>query len=166
MQRIKQLEIIPSVRPEVTLVNKVFIADLINPENGKKSGFVERIVEAKRHYNIRNRFPISFNKSSHSMYFLSTGLPLDTAASKTINNTAQKLTVLDALKSFTVWSAYACFDEENKGTIEPGKLADMVVLSEDIITADPKALLTARILKTIVRGEIVFENKSPAAYIR
>ena len=166
MQRIKQLEIIPSVRPEVTLVNKVFIADLINPENGKNLGLWNALWKQNGIIISGTDFPYHIINPLIQMYFLSTGLPLDTAASKTINNTAQKLTVLDALKSFTVWSAYACFDEENKGTIEPGKLADMVVLSEDIITADPKALLTARILKTIVRGEIVFENKSPAAYIR
>ncbi len=166
MQRIKQLEIIPSVRPEVTLVNKVFIADLINPENGKNLGLWNALWKQNGIIISGTDFPYHIINPLIQMYFLSTGLPLDTAAAKNINNTAQKLTVLDALKSFTVWSAYACFDEENKGTIEPGKLADMVVLSEDIITADPKALLTARILKTIVRGEIVFENKSPAAYNR
>ena len=166
MQRIKQLEIIPSIRPEVTLVNKVFIADLINPENGKNLGLWNALWKQNGIIISGTDFPYHIINPLIQMYFLSTGLPLDTAAAKTINNTAQKLTVLDALKSFTVWSAYACFDEENKGTIEPGKLADMVVLSEDIIAADPKALLTARILKTIVRGELVFENKNPAAYNR
>jgi predicted amidohydrolase YtcJ len=166
MQRIKQLEIIPSVRPEVTLVNKEFIGDLINPENGKNLGQWNALWKQNGIIISGTDFPYHMINPLIQMYFLSTGLPLDTAAAKTINNSAQKLTVLDALKSFTVWSAYACFDEESKGTIEPGKLADMVVLSEDIITADPKALLTARILKTIVRGEIVFENKSPAAYNR
>jgi predicted amidohydrolase YtcJ len=86
--------------------------------------------------------------------------------SKTYNNSAQKLSVLDALRSFTSWSAYANFDEENKGTIEPGKLADMVVLSEDILSADPKVLLTTKVLMTILRGEVVYENKTPAAYNR
>ncbi len=166
MQRIKQLEIIPSIRPEVTLVNKVFIADLINPENGKNLGLWNALWKQNGIIISGTDFPYHIINPLIQMYFLSTGLPLDTAAAKSINNIAQKLTVLDALKSFTVWSAYACFDEENKGTIEPGKLADMVVLSEDIISADPKALLTAKILKTIVRGEIVYENKSPAAYNR
>jgi hypothetical protein len=165
-QRIKLLEIIPSVRPEVTLVNKAFVSDLINPENGKNLGLWNTLWKQNSIIISGTDFPYHIINPLIQMYFLSTGSPLDTAAAKTINNSAQKLTVLDALKSFTVWSAYACFDEENKGTIEPGKLADMVVLSEDIITADPKALLTAKILKTIVRGEVVYENKSPAAYNR
>jgi predicted amidohydrolase YtcJ len=53
-----------------------------------------------------------------------------------------------------------------KGTIEKDKFADMVVLSEDILSSDPKVLLTTDVLMTIVRGEVVYENKSLAAYFR
>ena len=97
------------------------------------------------------------------MYILTTGLPLDTSAAGLVNNSSQKLTVLDALKSFTLWSAYACFDEDNKGTIESGKLADMVVLSQDILNSDPSTLLHTLIYMTIVRGDIVIDNTMPAA---
>lgn len=163
IQRIKQLKIIPSVRPEVTLVNKVLLDVLISPENGKNLGQWNTLWKQNGIIISGTDFPYHIINPLLQMYFLSTGLTHDTAVNKIANNTAQKLTVLDALKSFTVWSAYACFDEEDKGTIEPGKLADMVVLSEDIITSDPKVLLTTRILKTILRGEVVYENTNPAA---
>jgi hypothetical protein len=163
IQRIKQLEIIPSVRPEVTLVNKVMIDVLINPENAKNLGLWNTLWKQNGIIISGTDFPYHMINPLMQMYFLSTGLTPDTAVNKIANNSAQKLTVLDALKSFTVWSAYACFDEELKGTIEPGKLADMVVLSDDIITSDPKVLLTTKILKTILRGEIVYENTNPAA---
>lgn len=163
IQRIKQLEIIPSVRPEVTLVNKVLIDALINPENSKNLGLWNTLWKQNGIIISGTDFPYHIINPLMQMYFLSTGMTLDTSVNRTINNSAQKLTVLDALKSFTVWSAYACFDEELKGTIEPGKLADMVVLSEDIITSDPKVLLTTKILKTILRGEIVYENTEPSA---
>ena len=99
------------------------------------------------------------------MYFLSSGSPLDTSDGKGINNSAQKFTIQDALRSFTTWPAYACFEENLKGTLEPGKIADMVVLSEDIMQPDPKVLLNTKIFMTILLGEIVYENKTPAAYL-
>lgn len=163
MQRIKQLEIIPSIRPEVSLVNKVLVPDLINPDNAKNQGLWNTLWKQNGMIISGTDFPYHIINPLIQMYFLSTGMSLDTAANREINNSAQKLTVLDALKSFTAWSAYACFEEGEKGTLEPGKLADMVVLSDDILTSDPKALLTTKILMTIVRGEIVYENKNPSA---
>lgn len=99
------------------------------------------------------------------MYYLSSGLSVDTAANRLTNNTAQKLSVLDALKSFTVYSAFASFAEEVKGTLEKDKFADMVVLSDDIVASDPQVLLKTKILMTIIRGEVVYENKSPGALL-
>lgn len=164
MQRIKQLELIPSVRPEVSLVNKVITRDLIDPENSKNQGLWNTLWKQNGIIISGTDFPYHIINPLIQMYFLSTGMYLDTSVNKIVNNSAQKLTVLDALKSFTVWSAYACFEENEKGTLEPGKLADMVVLSDDILTSDPEALLTTQILMTIVRGYIVYENKTPAAY--
>lgn len=164
MQRIKQLEIIPSVRPEISLVNKVILGELIDPENAKNQGLWNTLWKQNGIIISGTDFPYHIINPLIQMYFLSTGMTLDTAVNKIVNNSAQKLTVLDALKSFTAWSAYACFEENEKGTLEPGKLADMVVLSDDILTSDPEALITTQILMTIVRGEIVYENKTPSAY--
>jgi len=164
MQRIKHLEIIPSVRPEISLVNKVIVGDLIDPENAKNQGLWNTLWKQNGIIISGTDFPYHIINPLIQMYFLSTGMSLDTAINRVVNNSSQKLTVLDALKSFTVWSAYACFEENEKGTLETGKLADMVVLSDDILTSDSEALLTTKILMTIVRGDIVYENKTPSAY--
>jgi predicted amidohydrolase YtcJ len=110
-------------------------------------------------------FPYHIISPLIQMYYLSSGLPLDTSNTKGVNNSAQKFTIPDALRSFTTWPAYACFEENLKGTLEPGKIADMVILSEDILQPDPKVLLNTKILMTILRGEVVYENKSPAAFL-
>ncbi len=68
----------------------------------------------------------------------------------------QKLTVKEAVRMFTSGSAYATFEETVKGTLEIGKYADMVVLSQDIFNADPETLPDTRVLKTIVDGKIVY----------
>jgi predicted amidohydrolase YtcJ len=63
-----------------------------------------------------------------------------------------RIPVQAALRHFTRDAAFASFDEQIKGTLEPGKLADFVVLSEDILTAPPDRILKTRILLTVMGG--------------
>lgn len=165
LQRIKQLEIIPSVRPEVTLADKIILNSLIKPENGQNLGLWNTLYKQNNVIISGTDFPYHTINPLIIMYYLSSGMSLDTADNRIANNSAQKLSVLDALKSFTVYAAFASFAEDIKGTLEKDKLADMVVLSEDILSQDPNVLLRAKIMMTIVRGEIVYENKIPAAII-
>jgi hypothetical protein len=69
----------------------------------------------------------------------------------------QKLTVAEAVRAYTVGSAYAEFQENEKGSITPGKLADLVILSDDIFKIDPVKIRDVKVLKTIVGGKIVYE---------
>ncbi|MBT8471708.1 MAG: amidohydrolase family protein, partial [Marinicaulis sp.] len=62
----------------------------------------------------------------------------------------------EALKMFTAWPAYASFQENLLGTIEPGKRADFTVFSKDIMTVAEEEILTAKPMMTVVDGEIVF----------
>jgi predicted amidohydrolase YtcJ len=64
----------------------------------------------------------------------------------------------DALKMFTIWPAYAAFEEKDKGTIEVGKLADFTVLSGDIMKIPAPEILKTRCATTIVGGEVVFSG--------
>lgn len=70
----------------------------------------------------------------------------------------QKISVEEAVRAFTWGSAYAEFQENWKGTLEPGKLADFVILSHDIFTIDPVRIREVTVLKTVVDGKIVFEK--------
>jgi len=165
LQRIKQMEIIPSIRPEVTLADKLLVNEMIKPENAQNLGLWSALFKQNNMIISGTDFPYHTINPLVVMYYLSTGLSADTAANRLTNNTAQKLSVLDALRSFTVYSAFASFAEDVKGTLENDKFADMVVLSEDIVSSDPAVLLKTKILMTIVRGEVVYENKSPGAFL-
>jgi predicted amidohydrolase YtcJ len=81
-------------------------------------------------------------------------------------NPGERMTREEALKSYTLWGAFAGFQEREKGTLEPGKWADMVVLTDDIMKIDPPKILTTRVEKTIIAGEVVYdasrESGSPA----
>jgi predicted amidohydrolase YtcJ len=66
-----------------------------------------------------------------------------------------------ALKLFTIWAAHAAFEEKTKGTIEVGKLADLTVLSADIMKIPELEILGTRCLMTVIGGEIVYQNAQP-----
>lgn len=73
---------------------------------------------------------------------------------------SQKITVDEALKIYTLHGAYASFEENLKGSITPGKLADAVVLSADPRTVDPFAIRDIPVEKTIVGGRVVYDSSS------
>ena len=70
----------------------------------------------------------------------------------------QKITRQEALKVETINNAFLTFEEKTKGSIEPGKFADLVVLPEDIMTAPAKTIESMNVLMTIVGGKIVYQQ--------
>jgi len=64
----------------------------------------------------------------------------------------------EALRSYTIAAAYAAFEENIKGSITPGKLADIVVLSKDILTMPDDEIPETEVLYTIIGGEIVYQR--------
>jgi len=71
----------------------------------------------------------------------------------------QAISVMDAIRVYTINDAYLEGTEKEKGSLEPGKLADMVVLDRDILTVDPKEIIDTKALMTIVGGEVVYKRK-------
>jgi predicted amidohydrolase YtcJ len=70
----------------------------------------------------------------------------------------QRMSRMEALRSYTISNAYAAFEEDLKGSLSPGKLADIVVLDTDIMTAEEETVKNALVDLTIVGGEIRFER--------
>jgi predicted amidohydrolase YtcJ len=64
----------------------------------------------------------------------------------------------EALQMFTLWPAYASFEENIKGSLEPGKLADLTVFSKDIMTVPEAEILEAETVMTIVNGDVVYQT--------
>jgi predicted amidohydrolase YtcJ len=80
-----------------------------------------------------------------------------TKAGKPIGQ-SQKVSVMEALKLYTVHSAYQQLDEDKLGSIEENKLADMVVLGEDILTIAPEKIKDTPVEMTIIDGKIVYQR--------
>ena len=82
-------------------------------------------------------------------------LPLESIALEVCDDNS----VEEAVRAYTVGSAIAEFQENEKGTITPGKLADIVMLSRDIFKIDPKEIEKVKIVLTIMDGRVVYENR-------
>ena len=63
----------------------------------------------------------------------------------------------EALRSYTIDAAYAAFEDDIKGSLEPGKLADFVMLEKDPHDVDPDTIVDIRILRTVLGGRTVYE---------
>lgn len=70
----------------------------------------------------------------------------------------QKLSRIEALKSYTLSSAYAAFEEDIKGSLSPGKLADVTILSKDILTIPEEEIPATEVICTIVGGEVMYQR--------
>jgi predicted amidohydrolase YtcJ len=80
----------------------------------------------------------------------------------TVLGADERVSLQQALRSYTMETAYMTFDEKNRGSLEVGKYADMVVLAEDIFTVPPDRIKDIGILKTIVGGQELVSTTTPA----
>jgi predicted amidohydrolase YtcJ len=69
----------------------------------------------------------------------------------------ERVDALTALKALTIWPAYQQFDEKVKGSLEPGKYADLVILAENPLTAAPSHIRDIRVMETIKNGETIWK---------
>ena len=81
------------------------------------------------------------------------GIPLE-------EETNEKLTMAQALKAYTYGGAYCVNQESILGTLEPGKLADLIVIDKNLFQIDPKDILNAKVLLTMIDGNIVYKEAS------
>jgi predicted amidohydrolase YtcJ len=72
----------------------------------------------------------------------------------------QRMTRKEALRSITIDAAWGAFEEDSKGSLEPGKLADMVVLSRNLLTVPEDGILKTEVDCTILGGRVVYEREA------
>jgi len=102
---------------------------------------------------IKQNARIAFG-SDASMIDLNPMLGIESA----VNAGSESVSVYDAVRAYTLGSAYAQFAEKDKGTIEAGKLADFVILSDDIFGIDSLKIRGVKVVATVVDGRIVYGN--------
>jgi len=159
IERFAKLNIIPSMQPYHVIDDGKWAEKLIGSERIKTT------------YAFRSLLDSGAKPSFGSDWFVAPPTPLEgiyaAVTRRTLDNKnpdgwvpEQKISVEEALLAYTVNAAYASFDENIKGTIEPGKLADFVIIDKDLRKIDPIKIKDSKVLQTWVGGEKVFDIKA------
>jgi len=150
----KNLGVFPSLFPMHTFYwgdwHREHTVGPVNADNIPPTGWVrERGMMFGSHHDAPVAFP-------DSMRILSATVTRRTRSGD-ILGPDQRVDVMTALKAMTIWPAWQQFEEDDKGSIEVGKIADFVILSDDPTAVDPETLADLRVLATIKDGEVVYE---------
>ena len=155
--RFGQLGVIPSMQPYHAIDDGRWAEKVIGPERAKTT------------YAFRSLRDAGARLAFGSDWFVAPATPLEgiyaAVTRRTLNDKhpggwvpEQKISVEDALRAYTTGGAYASFDEGEKGSLAPGKLADVVIIDRDLTRIPPETIREARIMYTIVGGRTVFDR--------
>jgi predicted amidohydrolase YtcJ len=156
IMRFKELKVIASMQPSHLITDMRWVGDRIGPKRAATSyawaGFLNKGVTVA----FGTDYPVEPVMPFRGLY---AAVTRKSENGKQEFFPEQKLTMDQAIAAYTTGSAFAEFEEKEKGKLAPGMLADFVVLDRDVTAASPEKVLTTRVLRTVVDGKTVFEGK-------
>jgi len=161
--RIKALNLIAETNPSQLPDDKRWIVDRIGPQREKLAFPFRKFIDKGIIMNFGSDVP----GNAGAIFFNHPKYVLNAAVNRTDNDgepkggwlPQHKITTEEAIKAFTLYGAYGCMrEDEIRGSIKPGKLADITIIDRNIIKNNPEDILNMNILMTIVDGNIVFEK--------
>jgi len=126
--------------------------DAIGPERASRAWAWKSILAAGGRVAFGSDWPVAPLEAGQGIWLASTRVKADRAED-------QRLSIDETLDGYTRWAAYASFDETRKGTLEPGMLADIVVLTTDITAAPIPSKADVVVATTIFDGKVVYEKR-------
>jgi len=157
--RFQELGVIASMQPTHCTTDMRFCAQRVGQERSKSAYIWRTLLDNGAKIAFGSDWPVEPLDPMRGLYSAVTRKNIEGDFPEGGWFPEQRLTMEEAIKLFTSGSSYASFEEDIKGTLEPGKLADMVVLTKDLFTIAPKEILTTEAAYTILGGRIVFEKK-------
>ncbi len=153
-----ELGVIPAMQPTHCTSDMPMVPDRVGNERAKGAYAWRSFLEAGMVIPAGSDFPVESNNPMLGIYAAVTrqdvsGYPEEGWSPE------QRMTIEEAIKGFTIWAAYGAFQEDVLGSIEVGKLADLTVLDKDILTTEPKEILTTRAVYTIVGGKVRYQRE-------
>ena len=152
-----EFSIIPSVQPTHATSDMYWAEQRLGPDRIKHAYIFKELLDQNGLIALGSDFPVEFINPLYGFHAA--------VARKDKNNwpdegfqIENKLTREEALKGMTIWAAYANFEENLKGSIETGKLADLVIMENDIMIEDAKNLRDLPIWATVVGGKMVYQK--------
>jgi predicted amidohydrolase YtcJ len=155
--RFAQLKVIPSMQPYHAIDDGRFAEKYLGYERCKTTYAFKSLLDAGATVAFGSDWFVAPPTPMDGIYAAVTRRTLD---DKNPNGwiPEQKITVEQALKCYTINAAYASFEEKEKGSLEAGKLADFVLLEQDIRKIAPEKIKDVKIMMTVVGGKIVYKN--------
>ena len=158
IEKFASLGIIPAMQPTHCTSDMPFVEDRVGAERAKGAYAWRWFIDAGLVIPCGSDFPVESNNPLLGIYAAVTrqdpaGWPEGGW------HPEQRMTIQEAVKGFTIWAAYAAFQEDVLGSIEVGKYADFTVLDKNILEIDPKEILTTKTVYTIVGGQIRYRSQ-------
>jgi predicted amidohydrolase YtcJ len=153
--RFKKFGVIASVQPAHVIMTKG-IYDVRIGERSKETWNYRRLINAGVVLSIGTDSPVVDFNPFQTIYFAVTRRDLD-GAQYSPNTADQALTLPEALKGYTINSAYASNMEQKVGTLEAGKYADIIVLDRNLFKVPVEELKDSRVVCTVFDGRVVYE---------
>jgi predicted amidohydrolase YtcJ len=150
--------IIPSVQPTHATSDMYWAVDRLGPQRVKGAYAFKQLLQQNNWIPLGTDFPVE-DISPFKTFFAAVirkdakdwpkgGFQMENALSRE-----------DAIRGMTIWAARSNFEENEKGSLEKGKMADLVILDTDLLKAPESSLLKAAVVKTYLGGELVYAAK-------
>ena len=155
--RFAQLHVIASVQPYHAIDDGRWAESRVGPERIKTTYAFRSLIDSGATVCFGSDWPVAPLSPLIGIYAAVTRRTLD-GKNPSGWTPEQRITVAQAVHAYTIGSAYAEHQEKVKGSIEPGKLADLIVLSEDIFTIPPEAIEKTKVDMTIFDGKLIYQR--------
>ena len=154
--RFKELKVIASMQPSHVLTDMSWAESHLGPKRAEHSYAWAEFLRRGVVVAFGTDYPVEPVTPFRGIYSALTRTSED---GKKTYYPAQKLNIEQAITAYTSAAAFAEFAEKQKGKLEPGMLADFIVLDQDITAAQPPKILDTKVLRTVVGGKTVYESK-------
>lgn len=155
LKKFSEYNIIPSVQPTHATSDMYWAEERLGKERVKKAYAYKELFEQNRMIALGTDFPVE-NISPLKTFYAAVFRKDEKGYPEEGFQIKDALTREEALRGITIFAAIAGFEENEKGSLEPGKFADFVILDTDIMSAAPEQVLRVKVLNTYINGEKVF----------
>jgi len=155
--RFKELKVIASMQPSHLLTDMSWAESRLGPKRAEHSYAWAEFLRRGVTLAFGTDYPVEPVTPFRGIYAALTRMNVDGTKSY---YPAQKLNIEQTIAAYTTGAAFAEFAEKQKGKLEPGMLADFVVLDQDITAAPPPKILETKVLRTVVGGKTVYDIES------
>jgi len=153
-------KILPSVQPTHATSDMYWAEDRVGSSRINGAYAYKKLLEKSKVIGLGTDFPVERVNPFHTFYAAISRKDLSGYPEKGFQF-QNALSREETLKGMTIWAAYLNFEENEKGSIEKGKLADFIVIDQDIMKIEINKTPKTKVLKTYVSGELVYAKNNP-----